>query len=580
MKNLIKRHIRIFYDKNKKSFYIIINKKRIYIKENNKKLISNLLKKKIEFKQNKVTKQNIKKYIDEYLKTILKTFYTNNLNTQDNNKGLIYPLSNKQIKINDDILIRLDDKLYKTNFLKNISKYKYPMIEQEKINKIKYTPNNKIRIDFDSGNYYEFNNTEEIRRIMPKLWKEKKKEFIEIENKNKYKKQKEIKNKIIRQEYSNIKNYYNLIEENYEDLLNKIDENINNFNSNFLSNFFKTNKREIKDKLKFFNNLEREEKIIFYIDRMKELNINNINKEFLKQGIKKKQIYQNQNIFENYDEVKQMENEYDDKILNVQEKKKINTEEFNEPSIFVKTKQSLYESPKKLSFFESPIQKIKEEEDEFIEPIFENEKDEKEDEEKIHMINVYQRQNKYDDEELDFSNGLNKNKIGLNNLQIDKILSPFKEYIKTISLNNIDNIIKYIKQNNLKKFCFIINTLNEGVNMIGHWIAIYVDLINDMSFEIYDPLAKEKRNVYNILHQKFTELFNYFEIPNYLKFKINKIKQQSSNSANCGWFCIRFLLMRIQNINFKKATSYFKGIKNNENNINNLKKTYIKFGYV
>lgn len=569
MKNLIKRHIRIFYDKNKKLFYIIIKKKRIYIKENNKKLISNLLKKKIEFKKNKVAKQNIKKYIDEYLKTILKTFYTNNLNTQDNNKGLIYPLSNKQIKINDDTLIRLDDKLYKTNFLKNMSKLKYPMIEQEKINKIKYTPNNKIRIDFDSGNYYEFNNTEEIRRIMPKLWKEKKKEFIEIENKNKYKKQKEIKNKIIRQEYSNIKNYYNLIEENYEDLLNKIDENINNFNSNFLSNFFKTNKREIKEKLNFFNNLEREEKIIFYIDRMRELNINNINKEILKEGIKKKQIYQNLNIYKNYDEVKQMENEYDNKILNVQEKKKINTEEFNEPSIFVKTKQSLYESP---------IQKIKEEEDEFIEPIFENEKEPIFENEKEQDENE-ERQNEYNDDSI-FSNGLNTNKIGLNNIQIDKILSPFKEYIKTISLNNIDNIIKYIKQNNLKKFCFIVNTLNEGTKFIGHWIAIYVDLINDMSFEIYDPLAKEKRNIYNILHQKFTELFNYFEIPNYLKFKINKIKQQSSNSANCGWFCIRFLLMRIQNINFKKATSYFKGIKNNENNINNLKKTYIKFGYV
>lgn len=56
------------------------------------------------------------------------------------------------------------------------------------------------------------------------------------------------------------------------------------------------------------------------------------------------------------------------------------------------------------------------------------------------------------------------------------------------------------------------------------------------------------------------------EVPQYLKFKYNKQRQQSVTSNNCGWFCIRFLLMRYQNIPFKEATNY-KWIKENEDNI-------------
>ena len=178
------------------------------------------------------------------------------------------------------------------------------------------------------------------------------------------------------------------------------------------------------------------------------------------------------------------------------------------------------------------------------------------------------------------SNGkINNINGGLWNYQIDKIMKPFKFYIKTIPLNLLNNIIKYIEDKNYKKFGFIMNTETSDSKIRGHWIAIYCDLINDYTCEIYDPLAEKRTHLYKILEKKFSELFNRIEIPFYIKFKKNKIKQQSINTSTCGWFCIRFMLMRIQNISYKKATGY-KGIEENETNIKCLKNSYNKFGYI
>jgi len=52
------------------------------------------------------------------------------------------------------------------------------------------------------------------------------------------------------------------------------------------------------------------------------------------------------------------------------------------------------------------------------------------------------------------------------------------------------------------------------------------------------------------------------------------------NTSNCGWFCIRFLLLRLNNISFKDATPFKKNIKDNEDNIEDLKEHYEEFGFI
>jgi hypothetical protein len=135
-----------------------------------------------------------------------------------------------------------------------------------------------------------------------------------------------------------------------------------------------------------------------------------------------------------------------------------------------------------------------------------------------------------------------------------------------------------VYNNKMKKFGFILlNLKTSWKNKIGHYIAIYVDMKNDMWCEIFDPLGKN-----NLSHKIIWLIKNLLErlkIENYLKLKINTIEEQWRLSWNCGWFAIRFLIQRFNNIPFINATSY-KKITKNEKDIEKLKNNYKTFGYI
>lgn len=162
--------------------------------------------------------------------------------------------------------------------------------------------------------------------------------------------------------------------------------------------------------------------------------------------------------------------------------------------------------------------------------------------------------------------------------EVDDIMKPFKYYIKTIMEDEINYIINFVHENKLKKFSFILLNLNKKwKSNVGHYIAIYVDCINDLWCEIYDPLWKN--NLWNKIIEIIKNLLEKLKIDWYLKLKINTIKEQSWNSWNCGWFCIKFLIQRFNNIPWEHATSYRK-ITKNEKDIEKLKNNYKTFGYI
>lgn len=188
-----------------------------------------------------------------------------------------------------------------------------------------------------------------------------------------------------------------------------------------------------------------------------------------------------------------------------------------------------------------------------------------------------QPQEEEEEEQQQEGEGLNKvNKGGLYNTDIDKIMKPFKDYLGCYANDQIDILIKYIKDNNIKKGGAIINT-NNLKDKEGHWVAIWFDTIDDCSFEYFDPFGNNPRS--NNFINKFKSMFEDMETECYIKVKINKIKFQSLSSINCGWFSLKFLLERINNITFKDATKY-KKISNNENDIKELKQQYNKFGFI
>ena len=166
-------------------------------------------------------------------------------------------------------------------------------------------------------------------------------------------------------------------------------------------------------------------------------------------------------------------------------------------------------------------------------------------------------------------NGKNNNDFGLWNYQIDKIMEPFKLYIKAITLDELDDMIKYIYDNKILIGSFILNIGN-------HWTAIYYDFTNEFVLEYYNPFGEPPKS---IIIKSFKDLILKLNIEVFVKFKINKVQQQNVKTSNCGWFSMYFLIMRYNNYTFKYITK-FKSIKQEEQNIEQLKDKYDKFGFL
>ena len=171
--------------------------------------------------------------------------------------------------------------------------------------------------------------------------------------------------------------------------------------------------------------------------------------------------------------------------------------------------------------------------------------------------------------------GKNNKLDGLYDHEIDHIMSNTKYYLRTITIDEIDEIINKIIKYNILKCCFIMNlSKRDDKKGYKHWVAIYINLINDMSIEYYDSYADP---IPKILIDKFNKMLEDMNINVYVKLKENKIKDQPLNSSLCGYYSIAFLLKRLNNIPFSEATNY-KSL--NETNMKELKKKYEKFKFI
>ena len=56
--------------------------------------------------------------------------------------------------------------------------------------------------------------------------------------------------------------------------------------------------------------------------------------------------------------------------------------------------------------------------------------------------------------------------------------------------------------------------------------------------------------------QDIKSLIDTMEPETYLKFKVNKVIDQRSNSYECGWFAMHFLVQMFDGKKFKDCTGY------------------------
>jgi len=163
---------------------------------------------------------------------------------------------------------------------------------------------------------------------------------------------------------------------------------------------------------------------------------------------------------------------------------------------------------------------------------------------------------------------------GLYNTEIDKIMNKFsKYYLGTISRDQINDILPKIKPHS--KGALILNT--DVSHQPGeHWTCCFFDSTKEgsNSIEFYDSFAEP---IPLDIMEGLMKISKKLENDN-MVFKSNQVKDQSVDSDSCGWFCINFLMDRIHNIPFERASAFnnniFPNILKNEKHIEKFKKKY------
>ena len=144
----------------------------------------------------------------------------------------------------------------------------------------------------------------------------------------------------------------------------------------------------------------------------------------------------------------------------------------------------------------------------------------------------------------------------------------------TFALNEIDKIPI------ADRMSFIINT-DPNTKEGDHWQAVYIDARpqGDQSVEFYDSFGEDPSPK---LLEGIKNIVDKINPSTYLKFKYNKVKQQSEKSSNCGVHSMKFLLDRYDGKPFNESSGYSDVIKS-EKSAKKFRKQHglgKSFGYI
>lgn len=174
---------------------------------------------------------------------------------------------------------------------------------------------------------------------------------------------------------------------------------------------------------------------------------------------------------------------------------------------------------------------------------------------------------------------------GLFNDEIGRMMKPWKSqgFVGVFSSDEIDKVETAAKLAKVAKrklpIAFVMNTdTSDGPGI--HWVSILIDPYKYKSFEYYDSFGDEPNP---ILVRDLTKLAKNvygasMTLPK-LQLKINRIKQQSVSTMNCGYFAMKFLIDRFDGVPFPKSTG-FDNSKNGEKSIAEFKKKFAPFKYI
>jgi hypothetical protein len=126
-------------------------------------------------------------------------------------------------------------------------------------------------------------------------------------------------------------------------------------------------------------------------------------------------------------------------------------------------------------------------------------------------------------------------------------------FLPVIPSDKMDTLLPMVNRDT-EKFGWIQNTEPSGSEG-RHWVAYFIDIPN-LEVNYYDSLVENDGIPPRSSLKGLKKIIDKIHPEYYLLFKHNQIRDQNPNSANCGYFSLKFLMDRFRGVSFKKSTGY------------------------
>ena len=169
-----------------------------------------------------------------------------------------------------------------------------------------------------------------------------------------------------------------------------------------------------------------------------------------------------------------------------------------------------------------------------------------------------------------FNQGRDPSNQALWDRELIDILSPYKEFAGCVMRDEIPMLLDTMLAKKRKQFGFVLN-LSPSTKDGTHWCAVYIDLTDRKQVCYYNSFGEEVPA--NIL-KELKQFVKDNHLPYMVKFKNNRMVNQTDRSNRCGYHCSNFLTTMFKTGDFQEATNF------HEKHAKEHAKKFKKFGYI
>jgi Ulp1 protease family, C-terminal catalytic domain len=151
-----------------------------------------------------------------------------------------------------------------------------------------------------------------------------------------------------------------------------------------------------------------------------------------------------------------------------------------------------------------------------------------------------------------------------------QILAPYTAFAGCVMRDEVALLLDTMRAEKRPRFGFVFN-LSKSTEEGTHWVACYIDLLEDKEICFYnsfgDPCPPD-------IMKELKHFVDEWHLPYLVKFKSNRVVNQTDRSNRCGYHVAAFLETMFKGGSFKYATHF------DEEDAKKDEKRFKTFGFI